>query len=490
MSFKQWPDEIAATNRPVKPSEGSVMNRMQAHKQEPLNRQSINWRRNGRSATLIGVLMAFALAANGHTGAIGFGSKATGGAGGKEVTVSTIEDLIKYAASEGPVVITVKGKLVHNVSGGADDSRIVISSNKTIQGADENAAIDANLTNARENEKCSNIIIRNIHLSNPEGKGTGDAVEFTNGVSNIWVDHVTFGQSKDGSLDFKRGADLATVSWCKFDYPDANAGHNYVNLVGHSDQYPDLDRGKLRVTFHHNWYSGHSHQRMPRVRYGQVHVFNTYYAPNLRPPEKTKTDPDYIIGVGVEAQVLLEASYFVNPNGHKWTGKTSWYNWYPVNKCLQPCAEGRIQWTDDNIFTAGTSPGDWTKSTPVFVPPYPYNLDDARDVPRIVQAGAGNRGKTAAASLRKFSHVNAFVSNANYEKAQSRLKFHLGDDTDLRIDIYNVAGGRVATVYQGRLSAGSHNVPLDLSILPIGVRHVKFTNRTTREVVRMTVNGL
>lgn len=323
---------------------------------------------------------------------IGFGAGTTGGAGGPEVTVTTIEELISAAASAGPLIINVKGNLVHsNASGGGDGDRIWVSSNKTIQGADSNASVDANFSNAREDESCSNIIFRNIKLSNVDGKGTGDAIEFTNGVSKIWIDHVTFGQCKDGALDFKRGADLATVSWCKFDYTDGSAGHNYANLVGHSDAYPELDRGKLRVTFHHNWYTAHAHQRMPRVRYGQVHVFNNYYAPALRPPDKTGTGPDYIIGVGVEAQILLEGSYFENPNGHVWTDQTAWYNWYPVAKCTQACAEGKIQWTEDNYFAEGTKPATWAANSDVFDPPYEYRhvLQSAANAKASVMERAG-----------------------------------------------------------------------------------------------------
>jgi pectate lyase len=445
-----------------------------------------DWSRNSRSAILTGGLLLLTLTANGFSGAIGFGSKATGGAGGKEVTVTTINELLTHAASQGPVIITVKGKISHNVSGGGDDARIEIASNKTIQGFDENAAIDANLSNARENESCSNIIIRNINLSNPSGKGTGDGIEFTNGVSNIWVDHVTFGQCKDGSLDFKRGTDLATVSWCKFDYPDAGASHNYANLVGHSDLYPELDRGKLRITFHHNYYTGHANQRMPRVRYGQVHVFNTYFAPNLRPPEKTKTDPDYIIGVGVEAQILLEASYFKNPNGHKWTGATSWYNWYPVNKCKEACAEGRIHWTSDNIWSEGTAPGDWAKNAEVFKPPYEYKLDDAKDVPSIVMAGAGNGGGSVRAIDDKITADKNLAGNVTFESSQSRLLFNLNADTDMRIDICDIMGKTVATVLNGRMNAGSHSVALNRSSLSSGVYYINIKKQSTNQAIKFT----
>jgi pectate lyase len=301
---------------------------------------------------------------------IGFGRNATGGAGGREVVVATASDLVAAAVSPEPLIITVQGAIVHDVSGGDDNARIFVTSNKTIQGADSNASVDANFY-IRE---ASNIIFRNLNLMNPEGKGTGDAIEFTESSSDIWVDHVTFHQSLDGSLDFKRGSDNITVSWCKFAYTSATHDHNYANLIGHTDTATD-DLGKLKVTMHHNWYAQNVIERMPRVRYGQVHVFNNYYS-----SERT----NYVIGLGVEAQILLEGSYFENQ------GDQTWFNWYEPNKCVTPCADGKIQWTDDNVFDQ-TTMSTWAPNSDVFDPPYPYEhvLQSAADARQSVMERAG-----------------------------------------------------------------------------------------------------
>jgi pectate lyase len=53
--------------------------------------------------------------------------------------------------------------------------------------------------------------------------------------------------------------------------------HRFSNLVGHSDNNASEDAGRLHVTFHHNWWGQLVHERMPRVRFGRVHVYNNFY---------------------------------------------------------------------------------------------------------------------------------------------------------------------------------------------------------------------
>ncbi|MBI5689716.1 MAG: hypothetical protein HZC55_06425 [Verrucomicrobia bacterium] len=131
---------------------------------------------------------------------------------------------------------------------------------------------------------------------------------------HVWIDHCDFEKSYDGLFDIVRGTDLVTVSWCKiggmvsgetirwvrrqFDHLEANrtafpyyhslrASRSVAellrretfqkksNLVGNSADAATaaLDTGYLNVTFHHNWYVSVD-QRMPRLRFGNGHVFN------------------------------------------------------------------------------------------------------------------------------------------------------------------------------------------------------------------------
>ena len=52
------------------------------------------------------------------------------------------------------------------------------------------------------------------------------------------------------------------MSWTKFYYLLDN-GHNFVNLIGHDDGNAAEDTGKLRVTFHHCWWSDFCGLRRP-----------------------------------------------------------------------------------------------------------------------------------------------------------------------------------------------------------------------------------
>jgi pectate lyase len=68
-------------------------------------------------------------------------------------------------------------------------------------------------------------------------------------------------------------------------------------LIGHDDDHKD-DDGNLKVTLHHNWFTGQT--RNPRVRYGVVHVVNNLYYKNK------------VIGIGAayHSTIHSENNYF------------------------------------------------------------------------------------------------------------------------------------------------------------------------------------
>jgi pectate lyase len=296
----------------------------------------------------------------------------TGGQGGTTITVDNAADFINYVQNQhqDPYIIYVSG---HIDLGG---SNIRVRGNKTIIGL-PGSHITGNLKCYRSEE--SNNIFRYLDMDNYDKVGDGDCISL-DGVSHIWIDHCTFTDAGDGAVDIKNGADYITVSWCKFQYtyvPVPN--HNFTNLVGHDDDNGDTDMGHLRVTFHHNWYSTLCHERMPSVRFGSAHVYNTYFdCPGNR----------YCIRTRLYAQCLVENNYFKDVQ-NPWERYVTDAGGDPGLLYASGNILDNVTWyvgyDSQSVLIDGTDT--------VFTPPYAYTLDDAEATPAIVQYGAGADGQ-------------------------------------------------------------------------------------------------
>ncbi len=210
--------------------------------------------------------------------------------------------------------------------------RIRIPPNTTVfgQGADATligAAFDIAPANLSAGNAPMNVIIRNLNfqdvadcfpewdpLDGPTGNWNSsyDAISVRH-ATHVWIDHNRFAdvrsrddaqpayfsrqyQMHDGHVDITDESDLITVSWNQF------ASHDKVMLIGNADGAL-VDRNKLHVTLHHNLFDGVG-QRMPRVRFGQVHVYNNVY----RADRNTNYRSSW--GAGVESQIYAENNYF------------------------------------------------------------------------------------------------------------------------------------------------------------------------------------
>jgi pectate lyase len=78
--------------------------------------------------------------------------------------------------------------------------------------------------------------------------------------------------------------------------------HDKTMLIGSSNT-PGADVGRLKVTIHHNEFDGII-QRTPRVRFGQVDVYNNLYRVPVSDPY------EYSLGVGVQSSLYAENNYF------------------------------------------------------------------------------------------------------------------------------------------------------------------------------------
>ncbi|MFP5393834.1 MAG: pectinesterase family protein [Gammaproteobacteria bacterium] len=272
----------------------------------------------------------------------GWAGEAGGTRGGADAasehvsTVSTRAELLAALAKGGtqPKIVKVNG--IIDMSEGrpfansADQGRrgaIHVPSNTTLIGNGPGAGF-VNASVMVQN--ASQVIIRNLAIRNPCDVGplwdpkdgpTGNWNSLFDGVvisasDHVWVDHNSFTdapqtddkapvengmlkQCHDGALDITKGSDYVTVSYNHF------AEHEKNSLFGSSDKATG-DEGHLRITVAHNLFE-HVHERAPRVRFGQVHVFNNYYAGERQRPVYSH---GYSIGVGKEAKIISQNNVF------------------------------------------------------------------------------------------------------------------------------------------------------------------------------------
>ncbi len=319
--------------------------------------------------------VALAAAPVGFAAISGYGRTSTnGGAGGPTVNVSTYAQLAAAVADDTARIVRVSGTITN---GGGD--MLDVGSNKTIIGVGSNATIsgfglDVNGWGPAEvatgGDTCdpaekdtfthvSNVIIRNLSFRN----AADDSINVQCYSDHVWIDYNTFYPAHDGSVDIKRGSDLATVSYNRY------IGTDKSMLLGHSDNNGAQDRGYLRVTYHHNWFDG-STTRHPRVRFGYAHLFANYV--NVS---------DYFIGLGVEGKIYADGNYVA-------AAKT----------ITQDFGNASLTWTSSNYYNkatitrandSGKTMADWLRiDNKVAPPPYSYSAGNASSSPPAAGAGA------------------------------------------------------------------------------------------------------
>jgi pectate lyase len=293
----------------------------------------------------------------------------TGGAAGPTVTVNNSTNFEFYVGATTPYTILVDGTI--NLGG----SNVRVRDNKTIIGLGTNATLIGDLKVFGNN----NVILRNLTFTNPNGAGDSDGLTLQECL-NVWVDHCTFVDCDDGSLDISHGADWITVSWCHFYYTNPANDHRFSNLVGHSDNNSGEDTGKLHITYHHNWWGQLVHERMPRVRFGRVHLFNNYY---------NTPGNNNCIRAARDSEILVENNYFD-------TVKNVWELYRTTGLDAKLFATNNIEvnttWAVGDDSNSVQIPGtdDLTNdANGLNPPPYAYILDAAASIPAAVTNSAG-----------------------------------------------------------------------------------------------------
>jgi pectate lyase len=291
----------------------------------------------------------------------------TGGAGGATVEVSTLSDLNANAGGTTARVIEIKGTIAGNVT---------VGSNKTLVGE-----CGAEIHGHIQMTGSVNVIVSKLTIvgydctDNPSDcSGGADAISVERAAHHLWFDHDDISDGSDGNLDITHASDFITVSWTKFHYSGrrtdpagAEGGHQFSNLIGHSDSNASEDTGHLTVTFHHDWWADNVVERMPRVRFGKVHLFDNLY---------TAAGDGYCVGVGVDADIRDENDVFVGVKN-------------PIDAADYSNGASVIQSSGD-LFQMTTGTTQDIGGT-AFTPPYAYTLDPASSVEALVKSGAGPR---------------------------------------------------------------------------------------------------
>ncbi|MFF7534036.1 polysaccharide lyase family 1 protein [Streptomyces bobili] len=279
--------------------------------------------------------------------------------------------------------------------------KVNVPSNTTIVGVGRNAAIKGASLQIRA---VDNVIIRNIAFESPidcfpqwdptdGSKGNWNSEYDTAvvyGSTHVWLDHNTFTdgshpdsaapthfgmlyQQHDGELDIVRGSNYVTASWNVF------TEHDKTILIGNSDSESTAvgDRGKLKVTFHHNLFSKLV-ERAPRVRFGQVDSYNNHFVAD--------SSYAYTFGIGKESQLVAQHNAFTLPAG------------VSAAKALKKWSEAPV--TADGNYVNGKPvdliavhnaeiPAETLQSGAGWTPTLRTKVDPVRAVPGIVNGRAG-----------------------------------------------------------------------------------------------------
>ncbi|WP_461164479.1 pectate lyase family protein [Arthrobacter sp. R4-81] len=206
-----------------------------------------------------------------------------------------------------------------------------IPSNTTIVGATPESSITGA---ALRINGATNVIVRNLTVRDAadcfpswdptdgvEGNWNSeyDLLQVINKATHVWIDHSEFTdapnldssqplhfgrhyQVHDGAVDVTNGSDLVTMSFNRF------SDHDKLLLIGSTDSLTRGDPGKLRVTIHHNVFENVG-QRAPRVRFGQVDVYNNHF----RVTEDSTIPYGYTLGAGFDSHLYAEANAFTLP---------------------------------------------------------------------------------------------------------------------------------------------------------------------------------
>lgn len=371
----------------------------------------------------------------------------TGGGAATPTIVTTYAELRTAVNSTAVKVIHVSGQITFPSAG-----RLTLNNQtgKSIIGLAGARLISTDLTSGGSGiitlKSSSNILIKNITFEGPGAYDVDGNDNMTiDNCTSVWVDHCTFQDALDGNLDIKNASDLISVTWTKFEYLKApiaggsggSNDHRFSNLFGSGDDATQ-DEGKLRITMQYCWWGPGVRERMPRVRYGKVHLINNYFNSSVS---------NYCIYAGYKADLLIEGNYFENVK----------------NPIRLETGKFTAAQSVDNTFvgTSGTAVGSGT----AFTPPYTLTKIASQDVKQTVMSGAGAvlLQPTDCLFLATNEAVSKSISNASFypNPASENISFKVFSDSNNRsvtINVIDFSGKSEGVIYKGTLSKGNNTI--------------------------------
>ena len=249
-----------------------------------------------------------------------------------------------------------------------------------------------------------NVIVRNISV---QGVGAvdeddEDCLQINHEAKNIWIDHVHVYDGHDGNMDIVNQSDYITVSWSKFTYTSKSKNHQFSNLFGNSDS-KTADANALKITVHHNWWGDGVKERMPRVRFGQVHVVNNLY---------TSSAASYCVRAGMKANIRVESNVFIGVKN-------------PLDYNNQSKEDAKVSMINNYYEkTSGNTTGQGT----AFTPPYKMSVTDVSNQAKAyalrdsIQAYAGPTLPAPGSSqVTPVSSSSVVVSSSSQAKSSSSV---------------------------------------------------------------------
>ncbi|MBN1926420.1 MAG: T9SS type A sorting domain-containing protein [Prolixibacteraceae bacterium] len=346
----------------------------------------------------------------------------TGGEGGNETIVTTLEELEAFAKNREknttPEILYIKGII------SADPTTVVTfkhGENLSIIGTDNGAELAGIGIKVWDYK---NVVIRNLKIH--EIFYPDDALSIEE-CQHVWIDHNEL-HSKigagigvdtyDGLLDIKKGSRYVTVSW--------NYLHDHMKcmLIGHTDNASQGEEDQsMRVTIHHNIFEN-TNGRNPSLRWGAAHIYNNLY----------NNIDDYAIALRQGAHGLIENNLFQNVNIPVSTNKFDGEGF--------ACMSGNIYsgTTLENKNSITQTGCEFWDSLP-----YAYTLEEVSALEALLReyTGTGKIESKITNSLNQVAFGNSFSVFPNPASGEFMIAFDATEGEFYSLNIINHQGKKI-----------------------------------------------